>query len=52
MLNHVNVKILFDSGAITSFISPCTLEKCGLSAYEHDELKQVEMASGKKKCRT
>jgi hypothetical protein len=29
-LNHVNVKILFDSGATDNFISPCALEKCGL----------------------
>ena len=48
-LNHVNVKILFDYGAIDSFISPCALEKCGLAAYKHDYFKQVEMASGKKK---
>jgi hypothetical protein len=48
-LNHINVKILFDSGATDSFISPSALEKSGLAAYEHDEFKQVEMASGKKK---
>jgi predicted aspartyl protease len=48
MLNHVNVKILFDYGATDSFISPCALEKCGLEAYEHDDFKQVEMASGEK----
>jgi hypothetical protein len=48
-LNHINVKILFDSGAIDNFISPSTLEKSGLAAYEHDNFKQVEMASGKKK---
>jgi hypothetical protein len=48
MLNHFSVKILFDSGAIDSFISPCALEKCGLVAYEHDDFKQVEMASGEK----
>jgi predicted aspartyl protease len=48
-LNHVNVKILFDSGATASFISPSALENCGLAAYEHDDFKQVEMASGKKK---
>jgi hypothetical protein len=36
-LNHVNVKILFDSGATDSFISPSALEKSGLAAYEHDE---------------
>ena len=48
MLNHINVKILFDYGATDSFISPSALEKSGLVAYEHDELKQVEMASGKK----
>jgi hypothetical protein len=47
-LNHVNVKILFDFGAIDSFISPCALEKCGLAAYEHNDLKQVEMASREK----
>jgi hypothetical protein len=29
-LNHINVKILFDSGATDSFISPSTLEKSGL----------------------
>ena len=27
MLNHVNVKILFDFGATDSFISPCALKK-------------------------
>jgi hypothetical protein len=48
MLNYVNVKILFDSGATDSFISPSALEKSGLAAYEHDDFKQVEMASGKK----
>ena len=47
-LNHINVKILFDSGAIDSFISPYALEKSGLVAYEHDDFKQVEMASGEK----
>jgi hypothetical protein len=48
MLNHINVKILFDSGATDSFISPSALEKSGLAAYEHDDFKQVEMASGGK----
>jgi predicted aspartyl protease len=48
MLNHINVKILFDSGATYSFISPYALEKSGLPAYEHDEFKQVEMALGEK----
>jgi hypothetical protein len=47
-LNHINVKILFDSGATDSFISPSALEKSGLAAYEHDDFKQVEMASGEK----
>jgi hypothetical protein len=47
-LNHINVKILFDSGATNSFISPSALEKTGLAAYEHDDFKQVEMASGEK----
>jgi len=46
MLNHINVKILFDSGATDSFISPYALEKSGLAAYKHDDFKQVEMASG------
>jgi hypothetical protein len=46
MLNHINVKILFDSGATNSFISPSALEKRGLATYEHDDFKQVEMASG------
>ena len=45
MINKVKVKILFDSGATDSFISPVALEKCGLVAYEHDDFKQVEMAS-------
>jgi hypothetical protein len=45
-LNHINVKILFDSGATDSFISPYALEKSGLAAYEHDDFKQVEMDSG------
>jgi hypothetical protein len=47
-LNHINVKILFDSGATGSFISPSALEKSGLAAYKHDDFKQVEMASGQK----
>ena len=47
-LNHINVKILFDSGATDSFISPSALEKSGLAAYEHDDFKQVEMDSGEK----
>jgi hypothetical protein len=47
-LNHINVKILFDFGATDSFISPSALEKIGLAAYEHDDFKQVEMASGEK----
>jgi hypothetical protein len=49
MLNHINVKILFDSGATYSFISPSALEKSGLAPYEHDDFKQVEMASRGKK---
>jgi hypothetical protein len=48
MLNHINVKILFDSGATDSFISPLALEKSGLASYEHDDFKQVEMDSGEK----
>jgi hypothetical protein len=48
MLNHINVKILFDYGATDSFISPSALEKSGLAAYEHDDFKQVEMASREK----
>jgi hypothetical protein len=48
-LNHINFKILFDSGATDSFISPSALEKSGLASYEHDDFKQVEMASGEKK---
>ena len=47
-LNHINAKILFDSGATNSFISPSALEKSGFAAYEHDDFKQVEMASGEK----
>jgi hypothetical protein len=47
-LNHINVKILFDSGATDSFISPSALEKSGLADYEHDDFKQVKMASGEK----
>jgi hypothetical protein len=47
-LNHINVNILYDSGVTDSFISPSALEKSGLAAYEHDDFKQVEMASGKK----
>jgi hypothetical protein len=48
MLNHINVKILFDSSETDTFISPSTLEKSGLAAYEHDDFKQVKMASGEK----
>ena len=47
-LNHINVNILFDSSVTYSFISPSTLEKSGLAAYEHNNFKQVEMASGEK----
>jgi hypothetical protein len=47
-LNHVNVNILIDYVATDSFISPCSLEKCGLVAYEHDDFKQVEMTYGGK----
>ena len=47
-LNHINVKILFDFGATDSFISPSALEKSVLAAYEHDDFKKVEMASGEK----
>jgi hypothetical protein len=47
-LNHINVEILFDSGATDSFISPSALEKSGLAAYEHDDFKQVKMALGEK----
>jgi hypothetical protein len=48
ILNHINVKILFDSAATDRFISPSALEKSGLAAYEDDDFKQVEMASGEK----
>jgi hypothetical protein len=48
MLNHINVKILFDSSATDSFISPSALENNGLVAYEQDDFKQVDMASGEK----
>jgi hypothetical protein len=47
-LNLINVKILFESGETDSFISPSTLEKSRLAAYEHDDFKQVEMASREK----
>jgi hypothetical protein len=47
-LNHINVKILFDSGATYSFISPSALEKSGLAAHEHDDFKQVGMDLGGK----
>jgi hypothetical protein len=47
-LNHINVKILFDSGATYSFISPSALENSGLAAYEHDDFKQIDMDSGEK----
>lgn len=49
MINKVKVKILFDSCATDSFISLIAIEKCGLEAYEHDDFKQVEMASRKNK---
>jgi hypothetical protein len=48
MLNHINIKILFDSGGTNSFISLSTLEKSGLAAYKHNDFKQVEIASGRK----
>jgi hypothetical protein len=48
-LNHVKVKILFDSVEKNSFISPYALEKCGLVAYEHDDFKKVEIDFGAKK---
>jgi hypothetical protein len=47
-LNHINIKILSDSGATDSFISPSALEKSGLASYDHDHFKQVEMASREK----
>jgi hypothetical protein len=47
-LNYVNVKIIFDSGATYSLISPFSLENCGLATYEHNDFKQVEMVSGGK----
>jgi hypothetical protein len=47
-LNHINVKILFYSGATDSFISPSALEKSGLATYEHDDFKHVKMASVEK----
>jgi hypothetical protein len=47
-LNHMNVKILFDSGVTDSLISPSALEKSVLAAYEHYDFKQVEMASREK----
>jgi hypothetical protein len=49
MLKNFKVKILFDYSATYSLISSCTLEKCGLVAYGHDDFKQVEMALGEKK---
>ena len=49
MLNHINVKILFDSGATDSFISSSALEKSGLETYEHDEFKQSRWLRGKNK---
>ena len=48
MLNHSNVKILFDFGVTDSFISSSALEKSGLATYEHDDFKQVEMDSREK----
>jgi hypothetical protein len=48
MLNHINIKILFDSGATNSFISQSVLEKSGLESYENDDFKQVKMASWEK----
>jgi hypothetical protein len=48
-LNHINVKILFDSGVTDSFISPSALEKSGLAAYEHDEFKKSRFFRGKNK---
>jgi hypothetical protein len=48
MLNHINVKILFDSGATDSSISPSALQKSGLAAYEHDDFEQVKMSSREK----
>jgi hypothetical protein len=47
-LNHINVRILFDSSATDIFILPSALKKSGLAAYEHDDFKQVEMDSREK----
>jgi hypothetical protein len=44
-INNANIKILFDYGAINSFISWYTLEKCGLVAYDHNDFKQVKINS-------
>jgi hypothetical protein len=48
-LNHINVKILFDSGATDSFFSPSALKKSGLVAYEHDDLSKSRWLQGKNK---
>lgn len=45
MINKVRVKIWFDVDATNIFISLVAIEKCGLVAYEHEEFKQVEIAS-------
>ena len=47
-VNNDKLKILFDPGAIDSFISPYALDKCGLVAYEHDDFKLIKMSLGVK----
>eukprot|EP00253_Pinus_taeda_P029272 PITA_29272 len=45
IINGIKLKILFDTGAIDSFISSYALNKCGLAARKQNDFNQVEMAS-------
>ena len=46
MIQGSRVSILFDSGAIDSFISPFVLEHCGLVVVRQEVSWEVELASG------
>ena len=48
-VNNVKIKIIFGPGAIDSFISPYSLDKCEFLAWKHDYFELVKMTSGVKK---
>jgi hypothetical protein len=48
-LNHIDVKILFDSGAIDSFISPSALKRVGWKPTSTMTLNKSRWLRGKNK---